>query len=510
MSMDNNRGSFPILACFLLVGNTYVRAQAAPEDLPPAKLRVAFVVPDARPLAAATNATIFSDDFAEAADRSARYFEYNPEKGSFVWKPGEGMGAQRGAMRAQFERGQVEAGSLKVLFGKSPFSKGIRSQETFREIYWRVYVKHEAGWSGNPAKLARATCLASPEWSQGFIAHVWGGKGDVLCIDPATGIQDSRKVSTRYNDFAHLHWLGYRQTQTPICSAAESGRWVCIESHIRLNTPGRKDGVFELWIDGKLEAARRPRLARRMERLRYRCSISGELLERRCGEARGALVQRLRHQHPAHRPDHRRRTTDVHMYGAEHRALGSAGRGRSGRERHCLDLRNSYGSGQHADHRRGARYVYRQPSGTALSGDGAYLLAAPAADSRTACRFWELDQLDCMACAFSGEAIGAAKEHLNTSSLLPALPRMKPTRCVKSNAPFPIREGSQDGWARNGANYYRRSTSFWTAAVSSSTLGPMVEESLMRRRYLPFAAAGLALTRAPSSATKLAWRFSVG
>lgn len=251
-----DRAVVSILASILLAGVTGVCGQAEPTEAKPATLRVAFVTPDAHPLAADNDAIIFSDDFAAPADRAARYFEYNPEKGSFVWKAEEGMGAHRGAMRAQFERGQVEAGSLKVLFGKSPFRKGFRRQETFREIYWRVYVKHEAGWSGNPAKLARATCLATADWSQGFIAHVWGGKGDALCIDPATGIQDSRKVSVRYNDFAHLRWLGLRQTRTPLFSAAESGRWVCIESHIRLNTPGRKDGVFELWIDGKLEAAR--------------------------------------------------------------------------------------------------------------------------------------------------------------------------------------------------------------------------------------------------------------
>jgi len=228
----------------------------AAADLPPSTLRVAFVNPEALPPAANNDTILFSDDFDAPADRSARYFEYSPQNGSFVWKADEGMGAHRGAMRAQFEQGQVDAGALRVVFGKNPFRKGVRSQETFREIYWRVYVKHEAGWSGNPAKLARATCLATPDWSQGFIAHVWGGKGDVLCIDPATGIQDSRKVSTKYNDFEHLHWLGLRQTQTPIFNTAESGRWVCVESHIKLNSPDRKDGIFELWIDGKREASR--------------------------------------------------------------------------------------------------------------------------------------------------------------------------------------------------------------------------------------------------------------
>ncbi|MDH7568831.1 MAG: hypothetical protein QHJ73_04530 [Armatimonadota bacterium] len=221
-------------------------------DAPPAPaVRIAYVVPlqPQPPIAG----VFFADEF-DSADLRARYFEYDDGKGSFVLAPGEGYGDRGGAMRCRFERGQVSAGSLKVLFGRNPFQRGIRRDETFRELTWRVYVKHERGWEGNPAKLARATCLAGTDWSQGFIAHVWGGRGDALCIDPATGIRDSRKVSTRYNDFANLRWLGVKHGRIPIFSTAESGRWVCVEAQVRLNTPGAADGVFRLWVDGHLEA----------------------------------------------------------------------------------------------------------------------------------------------------------------------------------------------------------------------------------------------------------------
>ncbi|HEX3988050.1 MAG TPA: hypothetical protein VHZ30_01385, partial [Verrucomicrobiae bacterium] len=60
----------------------------------------------------------------------------------------------------------------------------------------------------------------------------------------------------RYNDFDHLKWLGLRNGHTPIFSPAESGRWVCVESHIKLNKPGFSDGIFELWVDDQLEASR--------------------------------------------------------------------------------------------------------------------------------------------------------------------------------------------------------------------------------------------------------------
>jgi Polysaccharide lyase 14/S-layer homology domain len=31
----------------------------------------------------------------------------------------------------------------------------------------------------------------------------------------------------------------------------ESGRWQCIEGHVKLNTPGANDGLYEGWLDGK-------------------------------------------------------------------------------------------------------------------------------------------------------------------------------------------------------------------------------------------------------------------
>lgn len=217
-------------------------------------LRVAAVSAAAHQPQATNQAVIFYEDFDQLPDWRERYLEFVNEKDSFAWAAETGLNG--GGMRCRFDKGQVSAGSLKVVFGKNPLGKGVRREETFSEIYWRFYVKHESGWKGNPAKLSRATCLAGRDWSQGFIAHVWGGKGDVLCIDPATGIREGRKMTTKYNDFPSLEWLGVRTGITPIFSPAEVGRWVCVEAHVKLNSPGQADGVFELWIDGKLEASR--------------------------------------------------------------------------------------------------------------------------------------------------------------------------------------------------------------------------------------------------------------
>jgi len=203
-------------------------------------------------------AVIWYDSFDDPEGRS-RYFEFSRDGGLFDYSSAEALGGRGYSLRGLFREGTVSAGSLKVTFGDSPLGRtSARAGETFTEVYWRVYVKHQRGWTGNPYKLSRATSMAGANWSQAMIAHVWGGSGNQLTLDPATGIDaEGRLATTAYNDFAHLRWLGNNPPAgVPIFSTAESGKWVAVEAAARLNTPGNSDGAFTLWIDGHMEAFR--------------------------------------------------------------------------------------------------------------------------------------------------------------------------------------------------------------------------------------------------------------
>jgi hypothetical protein len=169
----------------------------------------------------------------------------------------ESFGGPGGSMKSFYEKGTRGLGNRKVFFGDSPTGRVVRKGEKFDDVYWRIYVKHQPGWvGGGPAKLSRATSIVSPKWNQAMIAHVWSS-GEALTLDPATGVRGDTVVTRRYNDFEMLRWLGNRPaSQMKISSSEESGRWVCVESRARLNTPGQKDGLNQLWIDGRLEAQR--------------------------------------------------------------------------------------------------------------------------------------------------------------------------------------------------------------------------------------------------------------
>lgn len=208
---------------------------------------------------------IWCDDFESDTTLSSMYFEYGSDQGDFIRMNSVGFDSSTG-MRALWQSGEVGAGNLHFSFGRSPIagSSRIRSTEDFDEIYWRMYVRTQPGWkelngSSPSAKLSRAFIFGNSSWGQAMIAHVWTSDNNPypLAIDPASGIDaNDNLATTRYNDFANFSWLGLRHGTTPLFSSANADQWFCVEAHVKLNTPGQSDGIFELWVNDNLEASR--------------------------------------------------------------------------------------------------------------------------------------------------------------------------------------------------------------------------------------------------------------
>src|SRR5690606_15135113 len=166
------------------------------------------------------SAWIWCDDFDQ--DRTGQYFEYDSRGGRFVRATGVGVGGS-GAMRARFNAGDINAGSLKLAFGRTPdsyFRPVDNGTANYRELYWRFYLRNAPGWTGGGGdKLARAVVFAGSNWSEALVAHLWsGGSGsNYLVIDPVSGTDAQGNLrTTRYNDFGNFRWLGARTSSTPI------------------------------------------------------------------------------------------------------------------------------------------------------------------------------------------------------------------------------------------------------------------------------------------------------
>lgn len=204
--------------------------------------------------------TIFCDDFEDDLALSEKYFEYSDAGGKFVLDETAGRNGSRG-MKAIFKKGDVDVGALRKSIGRTPSEyigeHAASPDKNFNEIYWRIDVKLQEGWQGGGGdKLTRATVIANDDWAQGAIGHIWSSNKWYLMIDPASGISETGVLNTtRYNDFDNLRWnLGRKIGAEAIFSDENTGKWFCVEGHMKLNSPGRSDGVFEFWINDKLQA----------------------------------------------------------------------------------------------------------------------------------------------------------------------------------------------------------------------------------------------------------------
>ena len=207
-------------------------------------------------------AWIWCDDFEK--DRLTHYFEFDSSHGDFVRAAGVGIDGSYG-IRSRFSAGQVSAGALHLAIGRTPagYMRPVDAgRSDYREVYWRVYMRYEPGWTGGGGhKISRAQILTNAKWAQAMVVPVWGGDTpqgeDYLQIDPARGTDRTGAVrTTSYNDSRNLTFLGEAQGSKPIFDAAHIGSWYCIEAHVRLNDSGAENGVFEVWIDGDLDAQR--------------------------------------------------------------------------------------------------------------------------------------------------------------------------------------------------------------------------------------------------------------
>ena len=84
--------------------------------------------------------------------------------------------------------GVSSTGSFMRTFGRNPVNSQSHSTQDFNEIYWRIYVKLQDGFSGQPNKLTRSFIYADSNWAQAMIAYVWSPANGALYLDPASGI----------------------------------------------------------------------------------------------------------------------------------------------------------------------------------------------------------------------------------------------------------------------------------------------------------------------------------
>lgn len=202
---------------------------------------------------------LWCDDFESDAKLDADYFEVDRAGGRFGVSTDAAYGGSA-SLKGIYVTNTNNAGNIKFSFGRTPVAPTRYLSQDFQDVYWRFYMMVESGWTGNPGKTARITIFSGADWSQAAIGHLWQDSGLGLALDPASGVAadpaSSQVITNGYNDFSNLRWLGIQNGVTQVYSPAYTGKWVCVETRVKLNSPGLADGTFQYWIDDALQTER--------------------------------------------------------------------------------------------------------------------------------------------------------------------------------------------------------------------------------------------------------------
>ena len=122
-------------AC-LVIASMVTAGAAAPPEVPHID-SVVMVHP--QPQQAAPE-VIWYDDF------DGPLKPYTESEGPVVSE--QAFGGAGKSMLSHYEKGSQGTGNRKVFFGDSPTGRVVMPGKSYQEIYWRIYVKHQRGWTG--------------------------------------------------------------------------------------------------------------------------------------------------------------------------------------------------------------------------------------------------------------------------------------------------------------------------------------------------------------------------
>lgn len=112
----------------------------------------------------------------------------------------------------------------------------------------------QAGWGGRRSN-------AGAGWSMRGQFNLAPSPGNPLAGRVSIGTYAYHAgMSDRYGD----HWYWMRNA----AGILDRDRWYCIEQHVKVNTPGAKDGVLEAWVDGVPAFARSDIVVRQSDAIR--------------------------------------------------------------------------------------------------------------------------------------------------------------------------------------------------------------------------------------------------
>ena len=181
---------------------------------------------------------LFCDDFETQQDLSVNYHDsrFGQSNGMSVTQNDPFSGLY--SLEQHYVPGR-SAGWITRYIGDNPHLTSPGGKLT--EIYVRTYHKFEKGFEGMPQKMARVKVYkTAQDWDGALGVYQWVNKY-ILCADKRTYLYGDKR----------FQWLPVTYSTLDFSNPANIGRWICIEVRIKLNTPGKSDGIIQYWADGE-------------------------------------------------------------------------------------------------------------------------------------------------------------------------------------------------------------------------------------------------------------------
>jgi hypothetical protein len=155
----------------------------------------------------------------------------------------------------------LEAGATQAM--NSHIRPGRMGAPEPEEAYFRYYLRLGENW--NPTRDGGKLPGLSGTYGRGGWGsrksngkNGWSARGSFLqATESVAGSNDRRAIGT------YIYHAGMAGTYGDTwgwnlgpTGVLEKNRWYSIEQRVRLNTPGRADGVYEAWVDGSLAFTR--------------------------------------------------------------------------------------------------------------------------------------------------------------------------------------------------------------------------------------------------------------
>jgi hypothetical protein len=214
------------------------------DEAPPAEEEPPVVPPGADP--ATVDSNVFFYEGFDADGFVGRFQDaLRPENMSRVTNP-LFMGAT--SLRVNYPAGSNYGGSLNYRFADAGLAE---PEELYGRYYLRISGNFDPGQGGK---------LPGPAGTYGRAG--WGGRESdgYNGWSARMGFSQSGVASNQIQ----LHYYAYHVTSGEYGEwlywnianrgSLEKDRWYCIETYVKLNTPGQEDGVLRGWVDGELAA----------------------------------------------------------------------------------------------------------------------------------------------------------------------------------------------------------------------------------------------------------------